>query len=181
MTEAYFLEIKEALQQGATNPNHAFRMCAMATVGLENIARQRLVVLREVSDALHLTFYTDRRSKKVLHLHENRKVSLLFYHPEKYLQVRVEGLAVVNKNPSTLKKYWNSLEPKNKLDYSATLAPGSPVNRPDVIEYLEDESNFCTIVVDPFKIEYLKLQLPHPIKVRYSLEGKSWESQFLVP
>tara|TARA_R110002167_G_scaffold29771_1_gene99093 strand:+ start:1642 stop:2187 length:546 start_codon:yes stop_codon:yes gene_type:complete len=181
MTDAIFQEIKEELLHGMSEKEHPFRYCTMATVGLDRMARLRTVVLRKVSPDLDLTFFTDRRSKKVVHIKENKKVSALFYHPEKLLQVRVEGIGTVIKEKALLQKYWDQVPIENRIAYTTTQAPGSTLSDPAKLEYLEDTAHFCIIQVHPFKIEYLKLARPQHIRVRFSMESDGWRKDYLVP
>ena len=76
MTEVFFQELKEELQKSLVQKKHPFRYFTLATLGLEKIPRLRTVVLRKITEELMLTFYTDKRSKKIMHLKENNKVSL---------------------------------------------------------------------------------------------------------
>ena len=83
------------LKGGVTDPNHPFKFGTLATLGLGNLPRLRTIRIRDFDPQnMRLTFYTDSRSKKILHIKENNKVSLLFYHPKKLLQLRLEGLAL---------------------------------------------------------------------------------------
>ncbi|NHF61338.1 pyridoxamine 5'-phosphate oxidase family protein [Flavobacteriaceae bacterium TP-CH-4] len=181
MTDVFFDELRTDLQQGAVKKGHPFRYCTMATVGLDRIARLRTVVLRKVIDDLHLVFYTDRRSKKIIHIKENPKVSVLFYHPKKLMQVKVEGLAKIIKDEKILQKYWSGVQPSSRKDYTTSLAPGSSIKNPDEVEYLDEDAHFCMLEIVPFKIEYLKLKRPNHLRVRYSKENNHWEGEFMVP
>ncbi|MCE2612604.1 pyridoxamine 5'-phosphate oxidase family protein [Flavobacteriaceae bacterium D16] len=181
MINGYFDEIRQELTKGATQKGHPFRYFTLGTVGLERLARQRTVVLRRMDDELNLIFYTDARSKKIMHLKENNKVGLLFFHPKKLLQVRIEGLAHEIKDEDTLNKYWSGVQPKARKDYTTAAAPGSLLDDPGQLEYLDEENHFCIVSVQPFKIEYLKLQRPNHIRVRFSKVENLWTSEHLVP
>jgi pyridoxamine 5'-phosphate oxidase len=180
MKGTFFKELQEELRKGATENGHPFRYCTLATVGLDNMARLRTIVLRKATDELMLTFYTDKRSKKIIHIKENKKVSLLFYHPEKLLQIRIEGLAIVNNDIKSKKLLWDAI-PEASKNYTTFEAPGKEIQDPDIIEYLKDDDHFCVVEIHPFKIEYLKLKRPNHIRVRYSKQESDWDAQFLVP
>jgi len=180
MTQNIFQELSEELKKGVSQKGHAFRYFTLATVGLDQVARLRTIVLRNVSEDLQLTFYTDSRSKKMIHLQENKKVGLLFYNPKNMMQIRIEGMAKVVNDEETKEKYWNGNK-KSRKDYTTTTAPGTALSNPNQLEYLDDEDHFCIVEITPFKIEYLKLKSPHHIRVRYSWEVDFWEQEFLVP
>ncbi|WP_273567629.1 pyridoxamine 5'-phosphate oxidase family protein [Maribacter halichondriae] len=181
MTDVFFKELKDELENGASLKEHPFRYCALATLGLEKMPRLRTIVLRSVDNSLNLIFYTDTRSKKVLHIKENNRVSLLFYHPEKLLQIRIEGLATIIKDPNILTEHRKNIHESSIKDYTTKTAPGSAISNPDAVEYLDDTDYFCMVNIEPFKIEYLKLKRPNHLRVRFSRSGANWESNFLVP
>ena len=181
MLDNYFNEIKQELSKGATQKGHPFRYFTLGTVGFERLARQRTVVLRRIDQDLNLTFYTDARSKKMMHLQENNKVGLLFFDQKKLLQIRIEGLAHLERDQEVINKYWPGVQPKARKDYTTVAAPGSVLEHPDQLEYLDEDNHFCMIHVEPFKIEYLRLQRPNHIRVRFSKVENLWSSEYLVP
>ena len=62
MIDSFFEELNSEIKKGVSERGHPFRFITMATVGNETIARLRTVVLREVSEGLLLTIYTDSRT-----------------------------------------------------------------------------------------------------------------------
>lgn len=181
MYNTIFQEIKKELQKGLAKKGHPFRFCTLGTVGLGNIPRLRTVVLRNVTEDVVLSFYTDKRSKKITHIQENKNVSLLFYHPKKMVQLRIEGTATMDTSQKTTKMIWDGLHPNAKKDYTTVQSPGSAIKDPNHVEYLSDENYFCLVEVLPFKMEYLKLQSPHHLRVRFSNKNGTWESDYLIP
>ena len=146
MVTKLFQDLKEELNKGFTEKDHPFRFFTLGTVGLDKMARLRTVVLRNVAEDLTLTFYTDKRSKKIIHINENSKVSTLFYHPDKMMQLKIEGLATVIKDNHTLQNHWKNLNENSKKEYTTSLAPGSTLPDRNAIEYLSDEENYFSIV-----------------------------------
>jgi pyridoxine/pyridoxamine 5'-phosphate oxidase len=181
MAANYLDEIREELHKVTTEKDHPFRLFTLATVGLDQVARLRTVVLREVSDNLKLTFYTDKRSKKITHIKENKRVSLLLYHPTKLLQLKIEGTATYRDDDATKNKYWGKLDSSAKKQYTTSRSPGSNLTDPRDITYLNQEHHFCLVEITPHKMEYLKLSRPHHIRVRFSKVGTEWENEYLVP
>ncbi len=181
MKSIIFQELKDELQKAVVHKGHPFRYFTLGTVGLDNTSRLRTVVLRNISEDLVLTFYTDKRSKKITHIKENKKVCLLFYHPEKQIQLKIDGNAKINSEEESKNAIWKTIHPNAKREYSSNQAPGTTITNPDNMEYLSDEDFFCLVEINCFKIEYLKLQRPHHLRVRFSKANDSWESEFLVP
>lgn len=181
MLQDYLEEIKQELQRGPMEFDHPFRYFTFATVGPERTARLRTVVLREVHDDLKIVFYTDKRSKKIAHIQENNKVSLLLYHPKKMLQIKIEGIAEVKDDEAIKNAYWQQLSDRAKREYTTSQSPGSNLNHPDKLEFLSEENHFCTVEIAPHKMEYLKLGQPNHIRVQFSKMDSEWEGGFLVP
>lgn len=181
MTEVFWDELKDKLQSIVDEKDHPFRYATLGTVGLEAMPRLRTIVIRDVAKDLTLTFYTDKRSKKIMHIKENNRVSLLFYDHQNLLQLKVEGLANIIKDEALLLQYWKKIHPKNKKDYTTQFAPGSDISNPDKVEYLQEGNHFCMVRIAPFKIEYLKLKRPNHLRIRFSREEDNWYGEFLVP
>ncbi|MEM7381617.1 MAG: pyridoxamine 5'-phosphate oxidase family protein, partial [Bacteroidota bacterium] len=112
---------------------------------------------------------------------ENNKVGMLFYQPEKLLQLKVEGLASVHTQSETYLRHWKGMDTRAKKDYTTSKAPGSTLENQGPLDYLKEDDFFCVVEVTPFKIEYLKLSNPDHIRVRFSKEQGLWTSEFLVP
>lgn len=181
MINSFFEELSTEIHNGVTERGHPFRFITMATVGNETIARLRTVVLREVSDDLRLTIYTDGRTEKMKHIADNNQVSFLLYHPEKMLQLKVEGTAQVITNKDRLNTTWQNIQPNSRKDYITQISPGSSIKNPDHVEYIENENYFTIIDIIPSKIEYLKLQRPNHIRALFTKIDDKWNGEFLVP
>ena len=55
------------------------------------------------------------------------------------------------------------------------------MENPELLEYLNEDNYFCAVNVDPFRIEYLKLQDPNHIRVEYKFKEGFWDGQYLAP
>ncbi|WP_396633785.1 pyridoxamine 5'-phosphate oxidase family protein [Maribacter sp. R86514] len=181
MIHSFFEELSTELQNGVNEKGHPFRFIAMATVGNETIARLRTVVLREITEDLRITIYTDSRTQKMKHIAQNNQVSFLLYHPEKMLQLKVEGTAQIVTNTERLKTTWQTIQPNSRKDYITQTTPGSLIKNPDNVEYIEEKNYFSIIDITPTKIEYLKLKRPNHIRALFKNEDNSWNGEFLVP
>ena len=175
-------EVITELQKGVEQDDHPFTFATLATLGLERLPRLRTIKIRDFDpQSLQLTFYTDARSKKVMHIKENNKVSLLFYHPDLLMQLRIEGLAIRERDEDLLQEHWNGVKGKSQRDYTTAVAPGTEIKHPEQIEYMEDDTYFTLFYVLPFKVEYLKLKRPHHLRLRFSKREGEWKGDFLVP
>ncbi|WP_282051153.1 pyridoxamine 5'-phosphate oxidase family protein [Maribacter aquivivus] len=181
MINSFFEELSTEIHNGVTERGHPFRFITMATVGNETVARLRTVVLREVRDDLGLTIYTDGRTEKMKHIADNNQVSFLLYHPEKMLQIKVEGTAQIITNKDRLNTTWQNIQPNSRKDYITQISPGSSIKNPDHVEYIENENYFTIIDIITSKIEYLKLQRPNHIRALFTKIDDKWNGKFLVP
>ncbi|WP_291960710.1 pyridoxamine 5'-phosphate oxidase family protein [Maribacter sp.] len=181
MIDSFFEELSTELHNGVTEKGHPFRFITMATVGNETTARLRTVVLREVNKDLRLTIYTDSRTQKIKHIAQNNQVSFLLYHPEKMLQLKVEGTAEMATNLERLKSTWQNIQPNSRKDYITETSPGTTIKNPDHVEYVEDKNYFSIIDIFPTKIEYLKLKRPNHIRALFTKTDNNWKGEFLVP
>jgi pyridoxine/pyridoxamine 5'-phosphate oxidase len=182
MSDKIFEKLTQELKKGAFKKGHYFKYFTLATLGVDKFARLRLVALRNVSDDLKLTFFTDKRSKKMLHIKENNRVSILFYHHKKLIQLRIEGIARINTDQFQIQKSWEQVGTEGRKDYITKEAPGSPLEDPESLEYLKEGDYFSIVEIDPFRIEYLELKKNRHTKIRYSKEGSGdWTSEYLVP
>jgi general stress protein 26 len=181
MPDKIFEKITQELKKGAFKKGHYFKYFTLATLGVDKFARLRLVALRNVSDDLKLTFFTDKRSKKVLHIKEDNRVSLLFYHHKKLIQLRIEGIARINNDQFQIQKSWEQVGTEARKDFITKEAPGSTIDDPDSLEFLEEGDYFSIVEIDPFRIEYLKLKKNGHIKIKYSKNENGWSSEYLVP
>jgi len=180
MKEQFLEELKDEIQKGVLKRGHPFRYTTMASV-VDNTPQTRTVVLRRVSTDLDLFIYTDERSDKISQIRKNNKVSFLFYHPKKLLQIRIDGLAHIITDEAELKKYWSGIPTNSRADYTTITAPGSTLKNPDNVTYLEDEHHFCILKIIPTTMEYLKLKRPNHIRIKFEKNDSDWEGSFLVP
>ncbi|TVZ15053.1 pyridoxamine 5'-phosphate oxidase family protein [Maribacter sp. MAR_2009_72] len=181
MSDIFFEEMRNEIFNGVNEHGHPFRTISLATVGHNAIPRLCTVVLREVTNDLKLTFYTDSRSQKIINLMLNDQIGLLMYHPDKLLQIKVEGQAHIVKDVERLKDTWNNIQPNSRRDYITQHSPSSKITNPSTIEYLNDGHYFIMIDVVPQKMEFLKLKRPHHIRIAFEKKQDTWSSTFLVP
>lgn len=182
MEKSPWNELLTEMQLAAQKVRHPFRFSTLATLGLENLPRLRTVVIRHfVEEPLRITFFTDYRSKKVMHIKENNKVSLLCYHPERMLQIRFDGVAERETDQGILELYKSQLPEPTRIEYKSATRPGSVISGPEQLEYLEDGDFFTAIHIYPFKAEYLKLNRPRHTRIRFSRTDLGWNSDLLAP
>lgn len=182
MKEPYFDIAKKELKEGVKNPQHPFHYFTLATTGINRVPRLRTVVLRDFSKDMIFTLYTDKRSRKVTHIKENNRVCLLFYNPETWLQIKIDGVAYMETDMTLLDALWNKMDETSRQDYLTLQDPGERISHLEQIEYLNTSKNFSVMHIEAYKLEYLQLDRPNHIRVQFHLnEQGTWDSTFLIP
>ena len=102
-----------------------------------------MVVLRDFdSQNMVFTLFTDARSQKMASLRTNDKACLLFYDPKRLWQIQAQVKLI--KQSTDPKQYAKLPKPAQK-DYTTRIAPGSPINNPSSVDYLEAENYFTSL------------------------------------
>lgn len=172
---------KTELRRSNADRKHPFRYFYFATLG--EFPEVRTVVNRKVDLDLTLTFFTDARSPKVQQLKKNPKVSALFYHPEKKLQIRMSGLAErIDQAHGDFDRLLNEVKQTSSLkDYTTLQAPGSTVSDEAKLLF-GDEVYFLAIKVQPLKLDILQLGRDGHRRSAYAKNDLGeWKEAILVP
>ncbi len=158
MEESHFLENTwNELNNAITIKDHPFRFCTLATRVDKNELKQRILVLRAITDENTLIFYTDFRSNKVSQILQNSTGSILFYNPEKSLQLSLKGKLSINTKGSLWEAHVKKIENKAKDDYNTVQPPGSILeNSTDLERY--SRLNFCVLEFKIKTIDYLAIK-----------------------
>ena len=154
---------------GIQKAKHDYHSFVLSTIS-KNGPDSRTVILRDFDkDKPAIWFHSDKRSKKILHLKKDERVSALFYDKSRKVQLRINGIANVEEDIKTNKKIWALMRPESKVCYMGPYAPSQRTNQfePNTLEKSahkineEDEnlglSRFCRIGIQIKKIDWLKL------------------------
>ncbi|XLS30332.1 pyridoxamine 5'-phosphate oxidase family protein [Flavobacteriaceae bacterium M23B6Z8] len=179
--DVLFASIIKDLKGAVKHKKHAFRYFTLATADKDGVPRLRTVVLREVDDQFTITIYTDRRSEKINHIEDNRKVSMLFFDSSRLLQITIKATAFRVTNDRELHDIWEKIPPKSRKDYTTETAPGEAIKNPDEVDYLDQDHFFTALRLIPEEVEYLKLKRPVHIRARFTKEEDDWKGTYLVP
>lgn len=139
----------------------------VATVGLDDIAQARTVVLREATSATWtLEFYTDVRSAKHDELVRTQAVTWLFYDAARSIQLRAVSTASVHTDDGIADRAWASSALASRAAYASERSPGSVIDAPTPSVFLRDAAesevgreNFCTVRCQVHELDILQL---HP-------------------
>lgn len=180
----------EAEKFDATSANNM----VLSTVNRLNRPRQRIVLLREISEG-NLIFYTNYQSKKGQALEGNPYVSALFYWGEFHRQVLLSGIAKkVSREKSIAYFQTRPLENRVGAIFSKQSKPleNYEIFSAKVAEEIKkaekDESNYSCpanwggYAITPMEWEFWQGQpsrLHH--RISYRLSKKNWKVQRLYP
>ncbi|MBX2873473.1 MAG: pyridoxamine 5'-phosphate oxidase family protein [Saprospiraceae bacterium] len=173
---------KAELLRSNADRKHPFRLMYLSTFG--EYPEVRTVVKRKVDSELKLTFFTDSRSPKVDQLREHPKVSVLFYHPKKKLQIRLYGQAqLIDEGHGDFDRYLQSVkESPSVKDYTTIQAPGQTLSEESEAGALfGDEIHFVAIEIHPARLDVLQLGRESHQRSLFMREKDNWIQQELVP
>ena len=155
------------------------------------------MILREVkSDIRMMRFNTDMRTSKVSDISNSQPISILAYHPEMKIQMRLAGMAKVESDSAAADAAWDRASLYGKRCYLADPSPGSPVNlptsgldpliegrKPEAEEVLSARQNFGVLLAEINQIDWLYLAHTghRRAEFRWNSTSAEWDSGWLVP
>ncbi len=176
-------EVLSEVRKATSEAQHPFRFVTLATVDKLNSPQQRMVVLRDFNGQSEFLIYSDSRSHKIGEILNNHSVSLLFYHPEKRLQLRVTGSAAIITSGDELQKLWEKYGSKSPHLYTSVLPPGTEISNPTEAYHWQskEKAAFCLIKIEADKMEFLQLdRINHTRAVKIIQKDKK-ATRWIVP
>ena len=181
----------ENINLGIQKAKHEYHSFIFSTVS-KNSPDSRTVILRDFNEHKPaIWFHSDRRSKKILHMEKNKKVSALFYDSSRKVQLRINGTADIEEDIEHNKRIWDSMRPESKLCYMGPYAPSQKINQfePNTLKKSahdldkEDEhlglSRFCRIRIKIKKLDWLKLDYKGHQRLEFKF-GKKIKAQWIA-
>ena len=182
------------LHKGVGNFRHPYYRPALTTMD-GNKPEVRTVILRGFSEKDRtLICHCDARSPKVSQIQENPNVSWLFYHPEKWMQVRLSGTASVHTDDKTAESQWEKVRLSNRINYCTEIPPGSPTEKPTsglpdllrhkapkLLDHSEGRKNFAAIVCRFDQVDWLLLKLTGNIRAKFHWEDHRINASWIIP
>jgi hypothetical protein len=174
------------LARGAVDAKHAFRLCSIATVNEDGKPDTRMVVLREC-DINHkaLSFHTDIRSGKVVHLRNHPDICMLFWNPKQSLQLRVYGKAVIHHLDEIAILNAGKLPSSQKKLFGYAGLPGSELklDHKDVFEEALVLQHYAWVTIEVTCIDALHLgRSGVHTRVKFDYQGEIIKNmQYLNP
>ena len=187
--------IWDLLESSVAENAPGWRLPVLATM-TDHGCEQRTVVLRVVDrDHGALLFHTDVRSSKVEQIRKDGGVSLLFYDHDRFVQLKMRGLASIHQADEFAQSLWEAGTPASLKMYSAPLAPGrkSDIFNHNMTEWLlgrlperhEIEAgrvNFCAIRILVQSAEWLRLSQSGHLRAGFEHnEGRLQSAGWIAP
>ena len=182
------------LLRGATDSKDPFHWPVLGTTG-KGACRLRTVILRQAirSDRL-LVCHTDARAAKTQEIMNFAKVSWLFYHPAKKIQLRIAGSATLHTDDRFADEQWSETKATSRLNYCTVDAPGTHVAKPSsglpdfllkkIPSLFETEigrKNFMAIACRIDEVDWLRLSTLGNWRARFKWDAERMYATWLVP
>ncbi len=187
-------EIWVMLKRGATRFNDPFHCPVLGTTG-HNGCSLRTVILRQfiLPDRI-LACHTDARGTKAQEIRNNNKVSWLFYHPKRKVQLRINGKAELHTDDQFADEQWAATKTTGRLDYCATQPPGTRIEKPKsglpdfllkkvptLLETEKGRNNFMAVSCRIDSIDWLILRTLGHRRARFDWDGFKESATWLIP
>ena len=142
------------LGRGAADARHPMRFVTLATMGARG-PEARTVGLRRASraDAV-VEVHSDGRTGKVRALAADPRAEVLAWDRRRQLQVRLSG--VVEAIPADPGR-WARVPEAGRLNYGTDPAPGTPVDRPELVTRTPDVARFVALRMTVSRIDAVTL------------------------
>ena len=182
------------LRRGAANFNDPFHWPVLGTVGKEG-ASMRCVILREfLLPGRVLVCHSDARAEKIKEISGSAKISWLFYHPQKKVQLRIAGHATLHADDQFADAQWAAAKATSRLNYCAIEPPGTPVdgpssglpdflrrNVPALLDTEKSRHNFIAIACRIDSMDWLVLRVLGNRRARFDWDKTGLNARWLIP
>ncbi len=182
------------LKRGVDDFNDPFHWPVLGTIGKDG-GNLRTVILRQfiLSDRI-LVCHSDVRSAKVQEISNSAKVSWLFYHPKRKVQLRISGRATLHGNDELADDQWKATKIAGRFNYSMTESPGTPIDKPSsglsdlfrnkVPTLFESEryrENFMAIACQIEHMDWLLLRVMGNRRARFEWDKNGLDANWVTP
>jgi hypothetical protein len=182
------------LSRGAAHFNDPFHWPVLGTTGKEGVSL-RCVILRQflMPDRV-LVCHSDARAEKVREISGSAKVSWLFYHPQRKVQLRISGPATLHADDQFADEQWAAAKATSRLNYCANEPPGTPVDSPSsglpdfllhkvptLFETEKGRHNFMAIACRIDSMDWLVLQVLGNRRARFDWDETGLNARWLIP
>ena len=182
------------LKRGVDRFNDPLHWPVLGTTG-EDGSSLRTVILRHfILPERVLICYTDARATKVRDIMNSDRVSWLFYHPKKKIQLRISGPATLHGDDPVAEEHWAKTRITNRINYATLEPPGASVDTPSsglpdflrnkiptLLESEKGRENFMAIVSRIDSMDWLILSPLGNRRAVFDWDGDRMNATWLIP
>ena len=187
-------EVWTMLKRGVTHSNDPFHWPVLGTTGKDGCHLRTVILRKFILPDRILVCYSDARATKAQDIGHDSKVSWLFYHPEKKVQLRIAGQAKCHRDDQFADDQWAATRITSRLDYATTHPPGTPVDKPSsglpdyllekipaVLDSERSRKNFMAISCRIDSIDWLMLGALGHRRARFDWDENGLSATWLIP
>jgi hypothetical protein len=182
------------LLRGVTDSKDPFHWPVLGTTGKDACSLRTVILRQAVRPDRLLVCHTDARAAKTQEIMNFARVSWLFYHPAKKIQLRISGLATLHSDNRFAEEQWSETKATSRLNYCTVDAPGTPVAKPSsglpdfllkkIPSLFETEigrKNFMAIACRIDEVDWLRLSTLGNWRARFKWDVERMYATWLVP
>ena len=182
------------LERGADRFNDPFHSPVLGTIKADGCSLRTVILRRFIRPERVLVCHTDARATKAQQISSFSTVSWLFYHPKKKIQLRIFGKATLHTDDVFADDQWDATRITGRLDYCATLPPGSPVDAPSsglpdflrqkvptLLKSEKGRKNFMAISCRVDSMDWLRLRIMGHRRARFEWNEDDLTATWLIP
>jgi general stress protein 26 len=178
-----FKKIWEYLKIGLKDRDSDYHTFSFAS-SHKNIVKNRTVVLRDYNEVNKtISFHTNNLTEKVLDINNNKNVEALFYNKKEKIQIRISGLATVNKQDDLCEKKWLEMSDQSKECYFQNINPGKSITNPNLVTSIiqnEVSKYFTIITIHINKIDWLYLSSKGHKRIKF-ISQDNFKGEWIAP
>ena len=167
------------LEEGQADGQSPFRLMSLATVDREGQPQARHVVLRGVDRAgENLEFHTDIGSSKCAELQANPQAQLLFWDPDRAIQLRLHARIALRQDAHR-DAQWQNVPGPSQIAYGKTPRTGLAIRDAFAYALTPSKSQFMVCSCAVQKLEFLSLKEQH-FRAVFQADDR-WAGTWLSP
>ena len=182
------------LVQGGADRRSPLHTLVVTSTAYDGTPDARIMVLRKADPvSTTLRFHTDARSPKCEQLH-GRPIAVLGYHPAKAVQMRLHGLAAIDRDSPDADAAWSGSSAFARRCYMALQPPGTQLptagsglppeidgRKPDESQLQPARANFALLVADITSIDWLHLAHTGHRRACFRRANGAWHGAWCAP
>lgn len=187
----------DLLARGRKDRHSPMHTLVVASSNQQGAPSQRVMVLRSVEIGKRvIRFNSDRRAAKVDQIAKSSLVSVLGYHPEAKIQLRMSGTAEILTDGIDFENAWDQASPYGKRCYLASPGPGQVVKepssglmaelegvKPTSAQLIPAKQNFAILEITVSHFEWLYLAHTGHRRAAFAWNEQQgdWDGEWLIP